>query len=372
MTNLSPKAYWVGFNLVKGIGAVRLRALLEYFGDAQTAWGASWEALRHAGLPEKIAGRLVQIRHEVDLARVWGRIEALGIRVMTWEDEDYPRRLKEIDQPPPVLYLRGSLAMEDEWSVAVVGTRKVSAYGRSVAEELAGFLGRNRVTVVSGLARGVDTLAHESALKAGGRTLAILGSGVDRIYPHENRALADRMVQNGAVISDYPPGTPPDSVNFPPRNRIISGLSLATVVVEAGETSGALITARFATDQGRDVFAVPGGIHAPQSKGTNMLIQQGARPLLRMEELLECLNLELIAEHRVARNVLPADRNEAAILNAVCDEPRHVDEIQIQSGLPIDQVSATLTIMELKGMVRHVGGMNYVAVREPNSEYRVD
>ena len=207
--------------------------------------------------------------------------------MLTWEEDAYPRRLKEIDQPPPVLYLRGDLLPADEWAVAIVGTRRITAYGRQVTEEVATTLARSGVTVVSGLARGVDSVAHKAALDAGGRTIAVLGSGVDVIYPSEHRSLAERMIASGAILSDYPVGTAPDGVNFPPRNRIISGLSLAVIVVEAGQKSGALITAEFAAEQGRDVFAVPGNINAPQSAGCNALIQQGARPLLQARDVLE-------------------------------------------------------------------------------------
>jgi len=364
------KRYWVGFNLVKGIGAVRLRALQEHFGDLSLAWQAPLDALQAAGLSQKIAERVIQARASVNLDRFMEQIAAQAIQVLTWEDEAYPSRLKDIDQPPPILYLRGELTIEDSWAVAVVGTRRVTAYGRQVTEELASYLAQNGVTVVSGLARGVDAIAHQAALKAGGRTLAVMGNGVDRIYPPEHRALAEQMLMSGALLSDYAPGTPPESANFPPRNRIIAGLSLAVVVVEAGETSGALITAQFAVDQGREVFAVPGNILAPQSKGTNRLIQQGAHPLLSARDVLEALNLTRVSEQRLVRKALPADNVEAQVLNVLAHEPLHVDEIRNQTGLPIERVSATLVMMELKGMVRQVGGMNYVAVREELAGYR--
>jgi DNA processing protein len=218
----------------------------------------------------------------------------------------------------------------------------------------------------------VDALAHKAALKAGGRTLAILGSGVDRIYPPENRALAERIFEQGAVLSDYAPGTPPEASNFPPRNRIISGLSMAVVVVEAGKTSGALITAEFAAEQGREIFAVPGNIFAAQSKGTNKLIQQGALPLLSADDIMQTLNLTRVGQHKAARKALPADDMEAKLLAAMSEEPRHVDEIRNQTDLPVEKVSATLVMMELKGMVRQVGNMQYVAVREVQSGYLVD
>ncbi len=366
---IDPKAYWVGFNLVKGIGAVRLRNLIQHFGDVETAWHASPQEMRAAGLGPKLIETMQQVRAGVSLELVWERVHSLGIQVLTWEDEAYPRRLKEIDQPPPVLYLRDNLQPEDEWAVAIVGTRGITAYGRQVTAEIASVLARRGVTVISGLARGVDAEAHKVALNAGGRTLAVLGSGVDQIYPPEHRQLADQIIASGALMSDYAPGTPPDGVNFPPRNRIISGLSMAVIVIEAGERSGALITAEFAADQGREVFAVPGNINAPKSVGCNRLIHQGARPLLTPEDVLESLDLASFQQQRVARAVLPKDEVEARLLSVLTREPMHVDDIRARVDMPIEKVSATLALMELKGMVRQLGGMNFVAIREEAEDY---
>ena len=366
---MDEKRYWIGINLVKGIGAVRLRALLEFFGDAKSAWDATPAELRAAGLSKKIVERFTDTRNKVDLDKLWDEIAAKEIRVMTWNDADYPARLREIAQPPPILYLRGDFIEEDAWAVAIVGTRRVTSYGRQVTEEVASFLAQNGVTIVSGLARGVDGIAHQAALKAGGRTLAILGSGVNRIYPPEHRALAEQVIQSGAVISDYAPDTPPEGSNFPPRNRIISGLSMATIVIEAAETSGALITANFALEQGREIFALPGNIFAAQSKGPNKLIQKGAHPLLSPRDILEVLDLTRISQHQSAQRVLPTDATEAQLLGSLTHEPTHVDEIRAKTGLAVEKVSSTLVMMELKGMVRHVGGMNYVTVREMQSEY---
>ena len=208
---------------------------------------------------------LLKVRSQVSLDKVWEKLQAGSIQVLTWDDETYPRRLKEIDQPPPVLYLRGELSGRPVGG----GDRRHTAHYRLRTPDHRGNSrrpGPNGMTVVSGLARGVDAVAHQAALKAGGRTIGVLGSGVDQIYPPEHRRLAEQIMHKGALVSDYPPGTPPDAANFPPRNRIISGLSLAVVVVEAGGTSGALITAVFAAEQGREVFAVPGNITAPQSR----------------------------------------------------------------------------------------------------------
>ncbi|HLE91555.1 MAG TPA: DNA-processing protein DprA [Anaerolineales bacterium] len=366
---MDDKRYWIGFNLIKGIGAVRMQALIQHFGDLEVAWKAAPADLAEAGLGAKVIERVLQAREEVDLRKLWEKIESQGIKILTWQDEAYPGRLKEIDQPPPVLYIRGEYLPDDLFAVAIVGTRRVTAYGRQITEEISSFLAANGITVISGLARGVDAIAHQSTLKAGGRTIAVLGCGVDKIYPPEHRGLAEQMMERGAIISDYALGTPPDASNFPPRNRIISGLSLAVVVVEAGETSGALITAEFAAEQGREVFAVPGSILAPQSKGTNKLIQKGALPLLSMDDLMQALDLTRVGEQKAARKVIPADETEARLMNVLGSEPLHVDEIRNQAELPIEKVSATLALMELKGMVRQVGGMNYVAVREEQSDY---
>lgn len=364
------RLYWVGFNLVKGIGAVRFRTLLEVFGDAQTAWQASADELRQAGLSQKIVDNMLQLRNQVSLDQVWERIQQHRVSVLTLDDETYPRRLREIDQPPPVLYLRGTLEEGDDWAVAVVGTRHITAYGRQVADEMSGTLARSGVTVVSGMARGVDTVAHQAALNAGGRTLAILGCGVDVVYPPENRRLAAQIVEDGALISDYPLGAAPEGQNFPPRNRIISGISQAVIVVEAGVTSGSLITATFAAEQGRDVFAVPGSILAPQCQGTNRLVRDGAAPLLSPQDVLEALNLEMVSEHRTARVILPTEPIELQLYQVLGREPMHVDDIRNQADLPIERVSATLALMELKGTVRQLGGMFYVAVREPAEDYQ--
>lgn len=368
---MDERAYWVGLNLVKGIGAVRFKQLLDFFGSAELAWQAPNNGWLSAGISQKIINNFCQVKQQVDLDRLMEKITVGNVQVITWLDNDYPRRLKEIDQSPPVLFIKGSINVEDDWAVAVVGTRRVTPYGRQVADEIGRFLAENGVTVVSGLARGVDAIAHQAALQAGGRTFAVLGSGVDVIYPPEHRKLAAEITRQGALISDYPVGTQPDGVNFPPRNRIISGLSLATVVVEAGEKSGALITADFAVDQGRDVFAVPGSILAAQSQGTNRLIEQGARPLLKMHEILEALKLEQIPEKQQTRKHNPMSIEEQNLLSHLSSEPVHIDQLCELTGLPITNVSATLTMMELKGYITQVGGMNYVAMREVKSIYKV-
>lgn len=360
------KKYWIGLNLVRGIGSVRFQQILTYFGDLSIAWEAPPEAFKEAGLPERALAHFLKLRHEIDLDQLYESILAQNVSVLTLLDANYPRLLKEIDQAPPVIYVRGELIPADEFAVAMVGTRRVTAYGQQVTRDASLYLAGHGLTIVSGLARGVDALAHQHALQAGGRTLAVLGSGVDVIYPPEHRMLADAIVENGAIISDYPLGTQPEGINFPPRNRIISGLSLATIVVEAGERSGALITAGFAVEQGREVFAVPGNVLSPMSWGTNRLIQKGAYAMISPQDVLDALDLAQVDEYKSARQVLPADTTEAKILQALDFEPIHVDEICQEVQMPIEKVSATLTMMELKGLVQHVGGMRYAAIREIN------
>ena len=370
---MTDRKYWVGFNLVIGIGPVKTRMLLSAFdGDLATAWNADVEALRAAGLDRRAMDNLQETRATRDLDAEMERICAQGVSVLTWEDEAYPGLLGQIYDPPPVLYLKGQLLPEDEWAVAVVGTRAATTYGKEVATRIAGGLARNGVTIISGLARGIDSTAHRAALDAGGRTIGVLGCGLDIIYPPENRRLAAQIIQQGALASEYPLGTPPEGGNFPPRNRIISGMSLGTVIVEAGRRSGALITADFASEQGRDVFAVPGNIFRRASQGTNALIQDGAVPVLSVEDILEALNLSMVSQQRAARAIIPENETESRLLEYLSADPVHVDEIGQQVGLPISDVTSALALMELKGMVRQVRGMHYVLAREQGVEYVID
>jgi len=365
--------YWVGFNIVPGIGPARLRKLLDYFGNAETAWHAAPLELARAGLDRKSLQNLLSMRDSLDLDAEMQRIEDVGAHVLTLRDDAYPRLLRQIDQPPPVLYVKGTYLPDDEWAIAIVGTRHAKTYGREMTRYLAADLARNRVTVVSGLARGIDSVAHRAALEAGGRTIAVLGSGIDIIYPRENAGLAQDIVASGALITEYPLGTKPERGNFPPRNRIISGLSLGTLVTQAGEGSGALITAYYALEQGREVFAVPGSALDRGCSGTNKLIQQGeAKLVLNAQDVLEELNLTMVSQQAEVRAVVPENETEALLLRYLSHEPIHVDELGRASGLPIAQVTGTLALMELKGLVRQAGGMNYVLARESEIAYTVD
>lgn len=359
---MDERAYWIAFNLVAGIGPARLSALLKTCGGIAAAWKAPIQAMQAAGLDRRSIENLLAARRRLDPQAELDRVIRRGYGVYTRDDDAYPANLGKIHQPPPppLLYVRGQLEPEDELAVAVVGTRRVSPYGQEVAREVGSALARHGVTVVSGLALGVDAIAHQAALESGGRTIAVLGSGVDKIYPAQNRRLALQIIERGALVSEYALGTMPEAGNFPPRNRIISGLSLAVVVVEAGKRSGALITAGFAIDQARDVFAVPGSILSPGSDGCNRLIRDGAIPVTSINELLGRLQLASAAAHQQARHTVPASPDEELILKHITTEPQHMNDIVRAAPMDTSQVSSLLTMMELKGLVRQVGLMQYV------------
>jgi DNA processing protein len=364
--------YWIAFNKVPGVGAARLRALLDYFGDLELAWKASTHDLKQAGLDRRSLANLVQVRGKLDLDGELARLEKLQVRTVCWTDRDYPPHLRQVYNPPPLLYIRGQIEKRDEWAVAVVGTRRASVYGKEAARMLGSGLAQAGVTVVSGMASGIDSVAHRACLEAGGRTIAVLGCGVDVVYPPRNAGLAKEIVVCGALVSEYALGTRPEARNFPPRNRIISGLTLGTVVIEAGLGSGALITADFAVEQGREVFAVPGSIFARGNRGTNELIQKGAKLVTSVADVLEELNLTMVSEQAQARAVIPANATEETLLEHLSAEPVHIDDLRRAARLPIAQVSSTLALMELKGMIRQVGGMNYVLARERGIDYVIE
>ena len=359
------RSYWIAFSRVPRIGRVRVTQLEDHFGRLERAWSASTAELRAAGLDAGTIKSCIEARDAVHPEEELERLERHGVQAVTWHDDAYPRQLREIFDRPPVLYVRGTLTPADEWAVAVVGTRRVTVYGRQVAEEMARGLASNRVTVVSGLARGVDAIAHRAALDAGGRTVGVLACGLDLVYPPEHKRLAEQIIERGALISDYAIGTQPRSEFFPRRNRILSGISLGVLVVEGDVKSGALITARQALEQNREVFAVPGSIYSPNSRGTNKLIRDGeAKLTLDVQDVLAELNLTMAAHQIEMSELLPADDTESALLRHLGAEPTHIDDVRRESGLPIATVTSTLAMLELKGLVRQVGRMNYVRTRE--------
>jgi DNA processing protein len=363
-------AFWVAFNRIPGLGSVRYRALLSRFGKLSEAWRATRSELAEAGIGAAVARKIADERAKIDPEAELERLLAAGVTPVPVDDPRYPALLREIDDAPPLLHVRGEITEADALSVAVVGTRRPTPYGRQVAEELSHQLSSNGVCIVSGLARGVDGIAHRTALSAGGRTLAVLACGLDMVYPPEHRRLADEIAESGALISEQPLGTEPRGDFFPRRNRILSGLSLGVLLIEGDLKSGGLITANCALDQGRDVFAVPGSIFSSQSRGTNLKIAKGeARLVQRVEDILEELNLTMVPQQLEMQELVPATDTEAQVLRHITKEPVHIDAVCRDSGLPAATVSSVLAMMELKGLVRETGGKTYVRARDVRVEY---
>jgi len=349
---------------------VRFAILEAAFPTMEQAWRASREELIAAGLDARTATEVVKARDSVDPNAEIDRLADAGVRALPRFDAAYPQRLAEISNSPPVLYVKGQWLPKDEWSVSVVGTRRATAYGRQAAGELTRGLAANRVTIVSGLARGIDGIAHRAAIEANGRTVAVLANGLDSVYPLEHAGLAEEIVEQGALITDYPLGTKPRSEFFPRRNRIISGVSLGTLIIEGDYKSGAMITTRLATEQNREVFAVPGSIFSAESRGPLSLLRDGATPVSRAKDVMEALNLTMVgAQMDFGRAAPPEKPEERALMGAPTRDPSHVDEIVRVSGLAAKEVSATLALLELKGLVRKVGSMQYVRVREDDAAY---
>ena len=369
--DISELKYWIAFNRVRRVGRARVAMLEAHFGSLSEAWGASSTQLQQAGLDRRTAANAARSWSRIDPDAEMERVQQAGVTALTWHDQGYPPRLKEIYDKPPVLYVKGEILPEDERSVAVVGTRRPTAYGREVARQVTSDLSRNGLTIVSGLAKGVDGVAHRAALEAGARTIAVMGSGLDVMYPREHAELAKWIADSGAVVSEFPLGTRPDAQNFPRRNRIISGMSLGTLVAEAPEGSGALLTARHALEQDREVFCIPGSILSPNSGGGNRLIRDSAAKLVTCaDDIIEELNLSTIEYQIELAAFFPEDEAQAAVLKYVTFDPIHIDEIIRNSSLASSTVSGALTMMELRGLIRQVGGMNYVRLRESSEEYQ--
>ncbi len=341
--------------------------LLEWFGSLSDAWSADERTLKTAGLDGQALQSLLHHRPKIDLSMEMARVDHAGARLVTPENEQYPVHLADIDDAPVVLYVKGRLSTSDKLALSVVGTRKATRYGQDAAYELSRHLAQQRVTIVSGLALGVDTSAHTGALEGGGRTIAVLGCGVDVVYPRENEELARRICGQGAVISEFPLGTQPVAANFPRRNRILSGIALGVLVVEAPEHSGALITAHLAAEQGREVFAVPSNMFNKMGRGTNRLIQDGAKLVLDAKDILEELNVAYReTDTRVrTQQVAPSNDIETNLLSKLSTDPIHIDDLVRLTGLPIAEVSSTLVILELKGLAQMVGHMQYSKVFRP-------
>ena len=362
--------YWVSFSRVPGIGKVKISQMMGYFATLESAWKAPAGELKKAGLDSKSINAITAIRQKISPDAEIDSLVKYKVKAIPCSSPEYPQRLKEIHDYPPLIYIRGTLLAEDECCLAVVGTRRATAYGRQVTEELVTDLAKNKITIVSGLAKGVDSIAHRTTMEAHGRTIAVLGNGLDIVYPAENASLARSIIENGALVSEYPLGTRPKADNFPRRNRIMSGISLGVLVIEAGEKSGALITAEQALQQNREVFAVPGSIFSPASRGTNSLLQQGAKLVRNYIDILEELNLAMVAQQLEMKELLPVNETEAILLKQLSSDPTHIDEICRRSGVIAATAGSTLALMELKGMIKLTGGMNYVLARETREEYK--
>ena len=355
--------YWIGFSLIKGVGPAKISLLKKHFGDLERAWFASASELQSCGLDSSTVKKIISQRPLISPEREIEKLEKEGVRALSWDDPEYPSRLREIYDPPPVLYTRGELLPQDEMAITVVGTRKCTSYGKEVTRKIVRELVENGFTIVSGLARGIDTIAHKIALEAGGRTLAVLACGLDIIYPGENLQLARGITKSGALLSEYPLGTKPKPEHFPRRNRIMSGISLGVLVVEAKERSGALITAEFALEQNREVFAIPGSIFAPSSRGTNQLIKEGAKLVQTVEDILEELNPCIIPQQpsiQPSLPFLPEDQREQKILSLLSEGPLHIDELCRRSGIPAGEMASLLTMLEIKGVIREMGNKIYI------------
>lgn len=354
--------YLLALHSIDGLGPIRLKRVLDYFGDPKIAWQAERKEFLGLGIPEKVVALFLETRKKLDPVVYSDLIQKSGIKWMTIFDEDYPKSLKEIYDSPVLFYYKGGILPADRRAIGVVGTRKMTGYGRAVTEKFTRELVEMGFTIVSGLARGVDTQAHKSALDAKGRTLAVLGGGLNSIFPPENTLLSELITNgHGMLISEYPPDYPSLAGNFPSRNRIISGLSSAVLVTEAAQDSGSLITARLAAEQGKDVFAVPGPITSDLSKGPAQLIQQGAKLITCVEDILEELGMEKVQNEKLkVQNYGNLSAIEKDILNCLENEQKHVDEIvrELQKSSP--EISGALIKMEIAGLVKNLGGGSYI------------
>ena len=370
--------YWVALSTIPQLGAARIRLLESYFGEMEQAWRADSEELQQARLDSRTVLGVLEGRKRVDPDDSMASLIQGGIKATNWNMDDYPPRLKQIFDPPPVLYYKGEIQPEDEWSVAVVGTRRPTNYGRKAATELSRDLASSGITVVSGLALGIDGIAHRAALDCGGRTIAVVAGGLDSVYPREHAGLFRQIEDRGAVVTEHALGVRPDGRNFPRRNRLISGMALGTLVVEAPFNSGTRSTVEQALAQDREVFCIPGEIFSENSKLTNQLIKAGAKLVADYTDILEELNLPStvgqygtkglasadpdVALSKSAEDIeeVELDEGEAALVAQLSGAPMHVDDLCRDSGLPIASVISMLTLLEFKGIVVQAGSMHYV------------
>lgn len=351
--------YWLA--TVELMGSRRIKNIINHFGNPEEAWDGSFEEYCTVeGISANISERMIKRRDEGMLIKEIEGIYTKGIRIISIDDDEYPKRLREIYDPPYILYIKGKIKSNIN-NIGIVGSRQCTSYGRMTARNISKQLSEYNIGIISGLARGIDTEAHKGALDNSGYTCAVLGCGLDIAYPPENKKLMETISQSGAVISEYPPGTLPNGVNFPARNRIISGMSDAVIIVEASEKSGALITADFALEQGREVYAVPGSIFSNMSRGTNNLIKDGAHPLTALSDVLYGLGIDTAPyDHAEADNAL--EKREKQLLDIISDSPIYIDELSKRVSLRISDINSSLTTLELKGMIKILPGKYIVRI----------
>ncbi|MEI6288622.1 MAG: DNA-processing protein DprA [bacterium] len=369
MTNSATKLtdeqlkYWLAWARIKKIGPVRWQKLINYFPNMEMAWRAGRQELLPVGLGEQVIAEIIATRSMINPDEELSNLKKENINIVTIIDEEYPWRLKQIYDAPPILFYRGSLDCLSRTCIAVVGTRKYSPYGEQVTEEITAGLCRHGLTIVSGLALGIDALAHQVTLKNNGLTAGILGSSVDwqNVYPSSNRYLAQKIIDSGGIVaSEYPINTSPAKYTFPERNRIVSGLSWGVLVIEAPESSGALITAKIALEQNREVLAVPGNIFNHNSVGTNNLIKQGAKVITKAEDVLEELDINTLEQLPLLQPEIKISPDEQEILKLLSKEPTHIDNLAKTSKIRINVLLSTLTMLEMKGVIKDMGGKNYI------------
>ncbi len=358
---MEEKSYWLGLSLTPGIGTKRALRLLNHFGDVRNIWGASRSDLLNAGLDETTTASLLQTRSTIKLDEVEARIREVNAYFICQRDDAYPQHLRNLPDAPLVLYVRGTLLKEDDLAIAVIGTRSATAYGKDVTRMLVKDLAGAGVTIISGLAHGIDAMAHRTALDVGGRTFAVMGNGIDSIYPREHKNLANDILGAGALISEFPLKSQPEAHHFPQRNRLISGLSLGVIIVEAPEKSGALITATFALEQGREVYGVPGNIFSAASRGVNQLLQEGAKLVTSAQDILEDLVItrqQLTVREAIAE-VVPLSETQILLLRAFTAESCHMDDLIRATGFTTPMAVGALTTLELQGYVEQDRGGLY-------------
>jgi DNA processing protein len=365
---MKDKKYWIWLSSISGVGCKSCLNLISYFGSAENVYQCSFSELMASGLiKEKVAMTISQDRNIENADEYLKSMKESGINVYTIHESEYPENLKNIYDPPPVLYTKGELVLEDALAVSIVGSRKASDYGLKAAHRIALRLAEMGITIISGMAMGIDSAAHRGALAAKGRTLAVCGCGLKYVYPMTNYNLSREIIKSGALISEYPFDTEAYAYQFPARNRIISGMSLGVIVVEAGEKSGSLITADLALEQGREVFAVPGNISSPNSKGTNTLIKSGAKLVSRIEDIIEELNLNIIYSEKSNFESINNNENkdisfeENLILSFLKKTGADKDEIGLATELQPGKVMAALTKLEIKGIIHRIGE-NYLII----------